>query len=221
MLRPWSLSPLLLLATVVLAQQPTAPPSNASMNANKIPSGWPAGSTVTVFIDGLSFPPGSSAEFAVATGFSNNAAAYGSTVSYNFVNTTQYPTLSAGQAYITTTQFVDPTQYGQNNWTAAYNPTTGLNDTTTATIGLSTSFGNNDAGLTYATSHEDSHDYFLGDCQNCLAGSSIMSYQNDPFNPPFESPTNADINISFGVSGGGSGGGSMPCGGGPCPVKDN
>lgn len=51
MKRLWSFGAVALIASAC-AQQPTAPPTNYSMETNGLPSVWQPGTTVTVYING-------------------------------------------------------------------------------------------------------------------------------------------------------------------------
>jgi len=191
------------------------PPSNAANNSNGLQSGWQPYSTVNVFIDSAQFPPGSAAESAVKQGFLNNQKAYSSQdITYSFTSVQACPVLNVGEAYVTTESFSDPSQWGNNSWTSTFNSAYGYNFTTTAYITVSPNLLSAPASLTYALSHEDSHDYFLGDCPSCAEGSTIMSYQNDVYSPPFEGPQENDINAFEGF--GGANGGTGVCYTPPC-----
>ena len=222
-------SPILLAGFIVLSslalRAQNSPPSNAATlqedpNGHQKPYFWAPGASVDVYIDSTSFPTGSSAAYAVMAGFTNNKLAYGNQgVSYNFISSTGVPSGTGPTAWVTTAGFdLGPGYYGLNTTQATYDPSLGYNSINYATIQLSADIVGNDTSLTYASSHEDSHDYGLGDCPDCTGGSTIMSYQIDINNPPIDGPTGEDVNYFAAYGGGGGSEQTGPCDGHDCTL---
>ena len=204
------------------ASAQTVPPSHAYKNPNGLASGWPLNANIKVYIDANVFPLGSPAAQGIMQGFFNDAIAYANQgVNYSFQSVTNPPTLGSNETYVTAGYFPSSGgTFGSNTWNYDPASSAGVNTTISSTILLSSSIVGSPDALTYATAHEESHDYFLGDCPDCDGDSTIMTYQNDIFDPPFEGPTANDENAQDSYSGGDGGAGGQPCGHHACPVQD-
>ena len=199
------------------AQTPTSPPTNAAQTYNGLPLVWPPYTTVTVQLNGVSFPPGSAVESAVEQGFINNQTAYSPNdgVTYTFVNIgSSAPSLAQNTLYVTSAWLPTPTaQSNTGQWELAqWNSPTFISPAaedymTSGTLSINQSLVTpgsewySTTGVTFAASHGDSHYDGLGDCDSCPATSTIMSYQDSFPNPQITGPQASDSTVQSSISG--------------------
>ena len=183
-------------AIVLIAQQ--YPPSNAAQNGTGIPAGFQPYGTHTFILDSTSFPPGSAAYNNVVLSLQNSQRAYSFMNSGYFFQSAPYiPQLQPGETYVTGQTFSDPTQMGFNQpLTSHFDYIYGKMTIDTNLITISNSILDNPAAVQLATAHEDSHDYFLGDCPLCDL-TTAMTYQIDYYNPPYVTAQPNDYQTAY------------------------
>lgn len=212
----------LLLAPCIAHGQ--AVPSNASQNASGVPAGWPAGVTINVYINTSVFgQPGSPTYQAIENGVNamNQGMSWNGDT-FNFIPIDGYPVNPPGYWQViesTPDPAGDSTAFAYNQyWTGSAPP----DDTTVPVTGsiIQLNSGLTDPGaIEYWTAHEEGHNFFLGDCQDCGLDNTIMDTGELIFNEPgpITGPTSEDINAAGAYDDYGTG--NAPAGGGSPPPR--
>jgi hypothetical protein len=222
-------------ASVILAASccfAQAVPSNASQNSLGIPAGWPYGVTVNVYMNTSVWgQPGSTMYQAVVNGITAmNQGMTWNNNTFNFIPVDGYPTNPQGYWQVVESVDApggDPNSAGFNQYFIGPGAAGDISAPITGSIVELNSSITNPSALEYWSDHEEGHNFFLGDCQDCGLTNTIMDSGEQPINgdAPINGPTTNDTNSAGAYDDFGSGNTPRPTGGGGgggrCPPGAN